>query len=290
MSADIRLLVIDPQNDFCDLPVEVLPPGLAPSLPVPGAHQDMLRLAKVITTLGPRLTEVSMTLDSHYRLDIAHPTFWQRGDGGDVAPFTQVTSTDVRTGIITPRDPTALPRALRYLEQLERRGRYRLMVWPVHCEIGTWGHEVHAAVTDAVTQWEAASGRAATQWRKGSNAWTEHYSAILAEVPDPTDASTQANLALVDWAAEADVLLIAGEAGSHCVRATTEHMLDYLTTDRAQRLVLLTDCMSPVNGFEAAQAGFLTAMQARGVRLVDSDGLESLLHAMTNTTGDQHGV
>ena len=58
MSTDrTQLLIIDPQNDFCDLPDNWLPayshpgqhpePVLAPVLPVYGAHQDMLRLAGI---------------------------------------------------------------------------------------------------------------------------------------------------------------------------------------------------------------------------------------------------
>jgi nicotinamidase/pyrazinamidase len=250
-----------------------MPAGAAPSLPVPGAHADMLRLAQVIDAMGTTLTGIGITLDSHHRRDIAHPTFWQRGDGSDVAPFTEVTAADVKAGTVVPRDASALPRALAYLDALEQRGRYRLMVWPVHCEMGTWGHQVHAAVGKAVANWETASGRSSQAWRKGMNAWTEHYSAVLAEVPDDTDPGTQVNQALVDWAAAADVLVVAGEAGSHCVKATTEHLLDYLPPDRARRMVLVTDCMSPVGQFEAAQAAFLSAMQARGVHLADSQAL-----------------
>jgi nicotinamidase-related amidase len=277
--SDIRLLVIDPQNDFCDLPADAIPSGAAPSLPVPGAHADMQRLAGVIDALGTTLTAIGITLDSHHRLDIAHPPFWQRGDGGDVAPFTEVTAADVRSGTVIPRDPASLPRALTYLDELERRGRYRLMVWPVHCEMGTWGHQVHAWVGDAVSRWEAATGKQSKAWRKGMNAWTEHYSAVLAEVPDDTDPGTQVNQALVDWAAAADVLVVAGEAGSHCVKATTEHLLDYLPADRAQRMVLVTDCMSPVGQFESAQTAFLAAMRARGVHLADSHALAGVLTA-----------
>jgi nicotinamidase-related amidase len=47
-----------------------------------------------------------------------------------------------------------LPRALAYIDELERRGRYTLMVWPVHCEIGSWGHNVHPAVKAAYNLWE----------------------------------------------------------------------------------------------------------------------------------------
>ncbi|WP_420227415.1 cysteine hydrolase [Pigmentiphaga litoralis] len=300
-SPDIRLLIIDPQNDFCDLPADATPPGASPSLPVPGAHADMVRLAGVIGMMGQTLAGIGVTLDSHHRLDIAHPTFWQQGDGSDVAPFTEVTAAEVRAGRVVPRDAASLPRALTYLDELERRGRYRLMVWPVHCEMGTWGHQVHAAVGTAVKDWEAATGRSMQVWRKGMNAWTEHYSAVLAEVPDDTDPGTQVNQALVDWAAAADVLVVAGEAGSHCVKATTEHLLDYLPAGHARRMVLLTDCMSPVGQFEAAQAAFLSAMQGRGVHLTDSQGLARVLGAVVSdptrneddcvlTNREQHGV
>ena len=90
---------------------------------------------------------------------------------------------------------------------------------------------------------------------KGENPWTEHYSAIQAEVPDAADAHTQLNTALLADLDRADLLLIAGEASSHCVRATTEHIVANLPGGRPERIVLLTDCMSPVGGFEAQHAG-----------------------------------
>ena len=48
MKRQLHLLVIDPQNDFCDLPATWLPPDAAPALAVPGAHADMLRVAQLI--------------------------------------------------------------------------------------------------------------------------------------------------------------------------------------------------------------------------------------------------
>jgi len=43
--------------------------------------------------------------------------------------------------------------------------------------------------------------------------------------------------------------------------------------------VLLTDCMSPVAGFEAQHQAFLDAMRARGVRLATSNEALGLLDA-----------
>lgn len=283
MKRHLHLLVIDPQNDFCDLPPAYLSDNpatgqpYAPALPVPGAHQDMLRLAGLISRGRHGLSAISVTLDAHHRYDIAHPTFWMAGDGGPVAPFTQIGAAEVRAGAYLPRHPQARARALAYLDALERAGRYRLMVWPVHCEIGSWGQSVHADVRAAYNRWEDAALGVVAKLNKGSNPWTEHYSAVMAEVPDPGDAATELNRDFLATLAPADVVYIAGEAGSHCVRATTEHLVDHLGQD-ACKLVLITDCISPVSGFEAAYRDFLQAMQARGVQLAQSgEVLQELL-------------
>ncbi len=273
MTSRNQLLIIDPQNDFCDLPAAWQPTNpltgqpCAPALPVTGAHEDMLRLARFIEARIGVLSDIFLTLDSHQRVDIAHPTFWQTGEGAAVAAFTQVSADDVRAGRFLPRDPVALTRTLGYLDELEARGRYQLMVWPVHCEIGTWGHAVHAAVQAAVNRWEEAQLRQVRHVQKGVNPWTEHYSAMQAEVPDADDPATALNRALLSELDGAHTLFIAGEASSHCVRATTEHIVDNLPSGRPERVVLLTDCMSPVGGFERQAQDFLTDMKDRGVRL-----------------------
>ena len=271
-----QLLIIDPQNDFCDLPISWWPTdahshqAIAPSLPVAGAHADMQRLAHWIAQQGQRLEDITLTLDSHQAYDIAHPAFWQQRDGSTVSPFTTITAAQVRAGDFAPRHAAVLPRCLQYLDALEAEGRYTLMVWPLHCEIGSIGHGVHADVLAACRHWQMKRQCAVRHVFKGMNPFTEHYSAILAEVPDAQDPETGLNTALLQHLASADTLVIAGEAGSHCVRATTEHIVQnferFWGSADYSRLVLLTDCMSPVAGFEAAQETFLQQMRAIGVR------------------------
>jgi nicotinamidase/pyrazinamidase len=274
-----HLLIIDPQNDFCDVPEAYQPSDpltgrrIPPALPVAGAHADMQRIAHFIGRAGGQLDAITLTLDAHHRFDIAHPTFWERGDGGPVAPFTPITAAQARAGAFRPRLAGALPRALAYLDELEESGRYTLMVWPVHCEIGTWGQAVHADVRAAYNRWEEAACRVAGKLTKGSNPWTEHYSAVQAEVPDSDDPDTQVNERLLAPLRSAGRILIAGEASSHCVKATTEHLVAQLGPEVARRMVLLTDCMSPVGGFEGAQAAFFEAMAACGVALRRSTDL-----------------
>ncbi len=269
-----QLLLIDPQNDFCDLPEDWLPHSpalgtrLRPALPVAGAHDDLLRAAALVERLGAGLQGITVTLDSHHRIDIAHPGFWlDEATQAAPTPFTAITAAQVRAGAFRPRAAAARARVLDYLDALEAAGRYTLMVWPVHCQMGSWGQTVHAGLQAALDRWADAQGRAVQIVTKGENPWTEHYSALQAEVPDADDTRTQLNRQLLAALDHADELLIAGEAGSHCVKATVEHLVEHLPAGACGKLVLLRDCISPVAGFEAAQEAFFGAMQARGVRL-----------------------
>jgi nicotinamidase/pyrazinamidase len=268
---EAHLLVIDPQNDFCDLPEAYrpeLPSGtrMAPALPVAGAHDDMLRIAALVRRCGDALSQITITLDAHQHLDIAHPTFWKAADGGAVPPFTQIGAADVEAGRFRVRAEGAQARVLDYLRALEGLGRYRHMVWPVHCEIGSWGQGVHQDLQRAYNAWEERHLTTVHKVMKGQNPWTEHYSAIQAEVPDASDAGTGVNTDLLARLRDSDRIYVTGEAGSHCVRATTEHLVAALTQAEVAKVVLVTDCMSPVAGFEAAYRGFLDDMRARGVR------------------------
>lgn len=270
MPRHTHLLAIDPQNDFCDLPASACPPGQRPSLPVAGAHADLQRLAAWLRRHQGAVQAITTTLDAHQRFDIAHPGFWQQRSGAAVAPFTPITAAQVRAGDFAPRAAAHQARTLAYLDALEAQGRYTLMVWPVHCEVGSWGHGLHAELLAAFGDWQLVHQQAVHAVFKGLNPWTEHYSALQAEVPDPADPATALNQGLLQRLDTADCIVVAGEASSHCVRATVEHLVQHLPSGRPERLVLLTDCMSPVPGFEAAHQAFLDAMAAAGVRLTTS--------------------
>ena len=274
MKQNIHLLVIDPQNDFCDLPADWLAKEpstgaqMQPALPVAGAHADMLRLAGLIREGAGGIDAITITLDSHHRFDIAHPTFWQSRDGGAVAPFTTITAAQIRGGDYSPRDRSALPRTLAYVDELERRGRYTLMVWPVHCEIGSWGHNVHSAVKAAYNAWEDGQLRVVEKIAKGSNPWTEHFSGVQAEVPDPEDPSTQVNVGLVRTLEEADVVLMAGEALSHCLANTVRDIAAQFSDPRyVAKIHLLRDATGNVPGFEALGEAFVRELTAKGMKL-----------------------
>lgn len=269
----IHLLLIDPQNDFMDIP------GAA--LSVPGANEDMKRVAALIDRLGERLADIHVTLDSHHPVDVSHPGFWRKADGSDVGPFTQISLAKIDAGEFSPRDPRCLPDVRAYVETLEKSDRYELTVWPEHCLIGSWGHNVQADVFAALNRWARRKLNLVDYVTKGSNPWTEHYSAVRAEVPDPRDPSTTLNRRLIDTLEQADVILVAGEALSHCVANTVRDIVANFGAESVSKIVLLEDCsssvISPFVDFPAVASRFVADMKALGMRVAKSDEVFSSL-------------
>jgi nicotinamidase/pyrazinamidase len=256
----LEFLIIDPQNDFSDAP------GAA--LPVPGASADAERLAELLDRLDGRIDGIHVTLDTHQLVDIAHPVFWRDSGGERPAPFTQITVADVENKIWHPFDPRSYRRALDYVRALCDNGRYTLTIWPPHCLIGTWGHNVMPAVAGALRRWEETGFKRVDYLSKGHNPWTEHYSAVRADVPDPGDPTTQLNVALIETLKNADVVALSGQALSHCVANTIRDIADCFDRENVHKLVLIEDTSSPVPGFEDLARQFLADMRARGMKTV----------------------
>ncbi len=257
--ATYDLLVIDPQNDFMDI--------AGAALPVAGADADMVRVAAWLDSHGSQVQSITVTLDSHASVGVERTTFWQQADGSAVAPFTLVTAADVQAGKYLPRQRAKLAETLAYLQALEAPGKRQLVVWPVHCVLGTWGHNIHMGLSEAIARWEMHTGGTCNKVLKGQNPMTEQYSAFRAEVPRADDARTALNQHLLaQLAVGADTLLVAGEASSHCVAASVEDMLAALPPGRLQQTVLLVDCMSPVTGFEELAQAFVTHSKKHGLR------------------------
>jgi nicotinamidase/pyrazinamidase len=254
----VELLIIDPQIDFCD-------PDKG-ALYVKGAEHDMARLSSMVRRVGSRLDDIHVTLDSHHLVDIAHPIFWRDSQGNHPDPFTLISVSDVETGKWAPTQPGLYKRALDYVQTLERNGRYVLCIWPPHCLIGSPGHAIVLELFAALQEWEKRFA-ILDLVTKGSNIMTEHYSAVKAEVPDPEDAGTQINTRLIETLQQADLIAVAGEAGSHCLANTVRDIADSFGDDRAvSKIVLIEDATSPVPGFEKFQDDFLAEMTARGMR------------------------
>lgn len=241
---DVRLLIIDPQEDFCN-------PDWG-TLYVKGAEEDCSRTAKMIDKLGRVIDKIYVTFDSHRQYQIFHPMFWIKSSGDSVNPFDLITYTDIKNGIIIPVDPNMLDWCLDYTRSLEDGGRYPLVIWPYHCLIGTPGWNVNPDIMKSILNWEKTNFRMYNPITKGSNFKTEHYSAVKAEVEVPEDPTTQLNQkGIIEPLENADIIAIAGQARSHCVANTVRDIMSsFSEPEFIKKLYILEDAMSDVDTFE----------------------------------------
>jgi len=256
-----HLLIIDPQNDFCD------PKG---ALWVQGAEDDVVRLANMIERLSGKIDDIHVTLDSHRLIDVAHPIFWVDSKGNHPDPFTIISEDDVTAGVWTTTNPSWRSRAVDYVKALTANARYPLCIWPPHCMIGTVGHAVVPVLSDALIKWQADRFAVVDFVTKGSNIFTEHYSALMADVVDPSDPTTSINTQLLDVLQDADEILISGEALSHCVANTIRDTISSFGDEHAKKFTLLEDTCSNVAGFENLGDDFVKDMRAKGMQVTTS--------------------
>ena len=249
----IELLLIDPQNDFCD-------PDKG-SLYVPGAEKDMERVAALIKRLGRHLNDIHVTVDSHQEVDISHPMWFKDSAGNHPDPFSLITDENLEEGIWTTTLPSLYARTLAYLKALKAGGRYVHTIWPYHCIIGTWGHALYPAISAALHDWKVDRFATVDFVTKGSNPFTEHFSAVKAEVPDPNDPTTQINTPLITTLRDADIILLGGEAETHCDKVTIEDIVtEFADPDLIKKMVWLEDAMSPVPDPPGADGLFSNAI------------------------------
>jgi nicotinamidase-related amidase len=249
------LVIVDPQNDFCD------PKG---SLYVEGAVDDIMRLSRYIRKKGADIDAIFVSLDSHDPVTIFHPVFWVDKDGKHPAPFTSITIDDFLSSVWK----TALDANESYAERLfgvlEECGEESLMIWPEHCVVSTWGHEIAAPLRDALQDWREKTGSPVRYVFKGENPYTEQFSAF--EGLDRTYFETAFNENFFARILRFKWVTFAGEALSHCVQ---ESILSCVRMDKDLKARLLTDCTSPVKGFDRNAS--LETLRKAGVALITTE-------------------
>lgn len=234
---NIHLVIIDMQIDFCHR---------QGSLNVPGALGDIRRLIEFIYKNAGRITNITCSLDSHLPYQIFHPTWWADSDGNHPAPFTLITYDDIKQG--KWRALVAPTQSHNYVRQLEEQAKKQLTIWPYHVLIGSPGNALDPELWSAVF-WHSLARKTQPTWlTKGTIPLTEHYSIIQPEIAAPDHPLGGKNKPFLDTLAEADVIVIAGEAESHCVLETMEDLVEDFGDNAAalQKIYFLRDCTSPV--------------------------------------------
>ena len=256
-SFKLGLLAIDVQNAFCIPGFELYVGGRSGM----GAVEDNRRLCEFIYRNLGAITQITPTLDTHQVMQIFHPIFLVNEAGEHPAPHTQVSYEDLQAGRwkFNPAlaDSLGIEAAygqrhlLHYAQELIAQEKYDLTVWPYHVMLGGIGHALVSAVEEAIFFHTIARLSQADFEVKGSNPFTEHYSALGPEVVEGPDGQriAEKNTRFVRKLVEFDAVVIAGQAKSHCVAWTIDDLLEdlYEYDERlVEKVYLLEDCSSPV--------------------------------------------
>ena len=288
--AKIVIVFVDAQCDFCHK---------KGSLYVRNAEADMFRAALFVLNNRDRIRHILRSKDTHSGVAIHNRRVWFGPFGQEVDPYTVILSDDIRRGKfrINPAFvPILAPEkgllwmdgyAPHYGETLERQGKQPLIAWPDHCLAGTRGHEIVGGLEEAMLLWQELGYGTVETYLKGLHPLSEHYSPFETEVQHDhegvplfwayTDEEKMAEILAYD------LVLVVGEAGSHCVRAMMRSLMAYIAkTDPAlaRKIYILVDCMSPVvaltpdgtilQDFTKDQEDILEACADTGMHLVES--------------------
>ncbi len=283
----ICLLLIDVQNTFCIPNFELFVGGKSGT----GAVNDNQRLCEFIYRNLGVITTIAPTMDTHTAMQIFHPIFWvNAADEHPTPAATSITPADIDQGIwkVNPAVAFSLgydyefleKYAYHYVKQLTQDGKYPLTVWFYHSMLGGIGHALVSSVEEAIF-FHCIARNSQTQFEiKGNNPLTENYSVLRPEVLEGIDkrAIAQKNTRLIQQLLDFDVIIIAGQAKSHCVAWTIDDLLteiQQLNPNLAKKVYVLEDCTSPVvvvgvvDYTEQADAAF-AKFAAAGMHIVKS--------------------
>jgi nicotinamidase-related amidase len=253
----VCLLAVDVQNTFCIPDFELFVAGRTGS----GAVDDNRRLCEFIYRNLGTITQVFPSLDTHHAMQIFHAIWLVDENGEHPAPYTLISADDVAAGRWRPNpavatalglDPAYAERQLgHYTRSLAEGGKYDLTIWPYHALLGGIGHALVSAVEEAIFFHAMARSSSPDFQVKGEHRLTEHYSMLGPEVTQGPDGELLEgkNRALIEQLLGFDIVIVAGQAKSHCLAWTIDDLLendDVQERRLAERTYLLEDCTSPV--------------------------------------------
>lgn len=282
----IAFVGIDIQNTFCIPGFELFVGGRSGT----GAVDDNVRLCKFLYKNLARITNISVTLDTHAASQVFHPLFFVDENGNHPNPYTDISNDDIRgrkwkiNANILKNLNTEQSYIAEYLQyythRLESSGRYSLTVWPYHAILGGIGHALVASVEEVIFFHTIARYSQVKIIQKGSNPLTEHYSAVQPEIINDHNQQVigQKDDFIINLLQTSDILILTGQAKSHCLAFTISDIVSSLmktNPDLIEKIYILEDCTSPVvvpGGFDFTEQTDVLYKQFSdmGIHLVQS--------------------
>ncbi|SDH84483.1 hypothetical protein [Paenibacillus naphthalenovorans] len=253
-SDNIMLFVIDPQNDFMD----------DGALPVAGAKKDMARLEAFITANERAIARIGYSLDTHQPISIFFSVWWADQDGQSPKSYTTITYDDVMAGRWSPCFHP--DESLQCLSQLRS-----IMIWADHCLQGTPGAAVEPNIYHAIIRHSRRKGLNPLVIEKGLDPISDMYGIVHPEY----NPMNRYDDRMINEFRKYDEVIFAGEAASHCVLTSVKQVMVLFEQETVKpRFSILTDCMSPIAGFEeATSAAFDELADRYGLRFLTSKAI-----------------
>lgn len=279
----VLLIGIDWQNDFV-LPDESSVADGEPygSLSVPGAKEDIIRWTRFIYENFGKITRMMLSVDTHYPNQIFNRMMWRHQDGAPVQPYTMITTADILSGKFrfVGDDPE---KAMDCVKSLAKSDKGGVFIWPDHCFEGTFGWNLETQLMQMVAFHSAVRDVDPIFVFKGTDRYSEMYGYLEPEYnpngiinKDVLDVlasfdPSNGHLRAIRW----DKIILAGEAGSHCLLDSTAQTLKRFERypEIIQRIYILEDCTSPVPGYEQQMKDAFDEFKRQGVNIVKSTNL-----------------
>ena len=230
-------------------------------LPITGAVDDIVRASEFDYRYAHVITKRWESLDSHQLFQIFHGVYWLNRNGNHPTPGTIMTlarvisgenraNPDVAWNLGMSEEEVHLD-AVYYLTMLTKNGRYPLIIWNYHGQVGGVGHTIMPMRHEVDVFHTFLRG---SQWRpilKGMHPQRENYSIFRFDVTCSLKGELPGSRSpeLLDELFSYDMTVIDGQAKSHCVAWTVSDLLDEIwKRDRSlvKKIYLLEDCTSPV--------------------------------------------
>lgn len=253
----ISLVCVDMQNTFCNPEYPMYVRGKSGR----GAVEDNCNMARFIYRNLDVITGITATLDSHRLMHVFHPIFLVNDEGNHPEPNSRISVEDIEEGRwkFNPEVAPDLDITVEYgqkvlehyVKELRKRERFDLTIWPYHSMVGGLGHALVGILEEAIFFHDQARLNQADFIQKGQYPLTEAYSAIGPEVTEGPEGEKLGERS--DWLfnklTESDMLIIGGEAKSHCVNWTIQDLLGRIRSEDeslVERIYLLEDCTSSI--------------------------------------------
>lgn len=249
----IAFLGVDIQNTF-------VTPGF--ELVVGGAVEDTVRTAEFIYRNLHLITSINPTMDTHTAMQLFHQIFWVDEQGNHPTPGSILPLDEIKSGKWKVNPAVAHSVAggnyvglqqhvIHYATELTNGGKYPLLIWPYHAMLGGIGHALVSIFEEAAFFHNIARNSQTGFEIKGGNPLTENYSIFRPEVLTGANGApiAQKNTRFIQKLLTHDIVVIAGQAKSHCVAWAIDDLLTEITAqdpNLARKVYLLEDCTSPV--------------------------------------------